>query len=109
MKHKPNIDLRGLAETLIELSIISTQSELSSLAGKQLSWTSSTLARNRNPSIDALTHLYVNISDILFDTKEYAISVADQEDAESYLVAAADLKNITELLWGEIEERCQNA
>lgn len=90
-------DLRNLG--------ITNQYELSRLAGRQPSWMSSLLSRGKQPGLEPLTFLTVNLQRMADANRIRSDETAD-ETAERLLVDADVLDEISNEIWDGIHEIC---
>ena len=103
------IQLREVYEEVVELGILETQAEFSQMCGKQSSWYSSTIARDRQITMDVLYRIKSVLYDIYLETLA-AINVDDEPDkTEDYKAGAEALKVLCNRIQTEMDRRSGHA
>ena len=99
--------LREIADDLLVLGAVDNLAEFSELAGRRSSWASSTMARRRQVSTEALLHLRHNLSGILAETQEEAARASNLDEKRSLEGGGADLEAWIKKIDQELERRCE--
>ena len=95
--------LQDLYQRMQKLGAVDSQREFSELWGKGDSWYSTSVARNRQPGLDALVRFHFALK-ALEQASRDAAQQSDDALAQKYINGAERVAEINALIWSEIAE-----
>lgn len=97
--------LREIYEDYALLGVYSSGREFGHLWNRSPSWYSSSICRDRKPSLEALLAAAANIDDIIVATHEAARDCDDPAEADEYRAGADDLIRFRQEIHDEVQRR----
>lgn len=98
-----------LYEDLYAVGVVNSQREMSLIMGKQPSWFSSSLARQRKPTLDAMVRGYVAISDIYQEAARAMAMAHSDEDRDDQAAVMETTSSVAAEMWLEILRLSRNS